>query len=310
LVSGWTDPGARAYDRPLQRDLYQHPPRDSGRRPGAVSRRALLGLRPARAAPSEDDYRAVGDAVRVAWERPGHEPLLRQLEPVAEIVAGLADAGPGARVLDVGAADGNVALACERRGAEVAACDQALAMVDRGRSRCGPRVEWAVAGVESLPHADATFDAVLSSFGATLASRPDVAVRELVRAARPGGTVILTAWIPRGLPGQLEELAERLEPLPTGVPSPTRWGAQAVARERLRPQLDGLELRTRTVRLRFGDPGSAFDALARTLALDPSRHAELRGEFDALLRSTNNAVTGVEIPARYLLARGRRPASS
>jgi hypothetical protein len=82
-----------------------------------------------------------------------------------------------------------------------------------------------------------------------------------------------------------------------------------VARERLGTLLDGVELRTRTVRLGFEDADAAFDALVRTLPLDPARHAELRHGFDALLRSTDDGFDSVEIPARYLIARGIRASS-
>src|SRR5918996_1193588 len=102
----------------------------------------------------------------------------------------------------------------------------------RGRlSRRGDDVGWAVADAEALPYPDSVFDAVLSTFGATLAPRVDLAARELVRVARPGGVVILTAWIPRGLPGRLDEIAHDLES-PPGVPSPSEWGVQAGARDR------------------------------------------------------------------------------
>jgi SAM-dependent methyltransferase len=292
----------------VPRDLYEHPPGLADRRRAGLSRRALFMLRPAREPPPVVDHEHANERVRRARERGGHDPLLRLLEPVAGVVAGLADVGPGARVLDVGAGDGNVALACAGRGAEVAACDPAPAMVERGRRRCGRDVDWTVAGAEALPYPDFEFDVVLSSFGAALAPRPEVAASELVRVARPGGVVILTAWTPRGLPGGLDRLAAEIEP-PRGVPAPSEWGMQTAARERLGSLLDGLELRTRTVRLGFGDADAAFETLARTLPLDPARHIELRPGFDALLRSTNDGFDAVEIPARYLIARGTRPPS-
>jgi SAM-dependent methyltransferase len=293
----------------VARDLYQRPPGgpDLGR--ARLSRRALLGLGQAPTSGSETDHRDATAWVRAAWERDGHEVLLRQLEPVAEVVVGLAKLGPGTRVLDVGAGDGNVALAGARRGAEVAACDLAPAMVERGRARCGPDVEWSVAGAEELPYPDSDFDAVLSAFGTALAPRPEVATRELARVARPGAVVIVTAWIPRGLPGGLDKLAERLARPSPAASSASDWGVQAVARDRLAPLVEGLELRTRTVPLRFPDADAAFDALSRRLPLETDRLAALRPDFDALLRSTNDGVGVVEIPARYLIALGTRPES-
>jgi hypothetical protein len=89
--------------------------------------------------------------------------------------------------------------------------------------------------------------------------------------------VALTAWLPDSLPGQVERLA----PLPDGVRSAADWGVEEVARKRLGPLLDELELQTHTVRLAFADEDALLAALLRPHGLDD---------------------------ARYLLAIGRRPA--
>jgi SAM-dependent methyltransferase len=270
-----------------------------------MSRRSLLRLGfGAQAAP---DYDAVAARVRAGWERDGHAPLLRALRPVADVLVEVAGVQPGQRVLDVGAGDGNVAAAALARAAEVDACDLAPAMVARGRAR-NPDARWRVADAQALSYGDATFDAVLSSFGAVLAPRARRAARELVRVARPGGVVAVTAWAPRGLPGRMGELVDQVEPLPDGVRPPSDWGVQAIARRRLEPLLDGVELRTRTVRLSFPDADAFFAALTRPTPLDAEGRAAIRPAFDHVLASCNNATDAVEVDARYLIALGRRPA--
>jgi SAM-dependent methyltransferase len=290
------------------RDVYELPPRPVPPGQAAVTRRSLLRLGLTPRARHDIAYDAIADRVRSAWERPGSEPLLRGLDPVAEVLAGLAGVGPDSRVVDVGAGDGNVALVCAARGAEVAACDLAPAMVQRGRQRCGASVRWAVADVESLPFADRSFDVALSAFGASLAPRPTLAARELCRIVRPGGVVAVAAWVPRGLPGDIFGLAERIDPLPEGVPTAAEWGRQAAVRERLGGLLEDLELRTRSVRLRFSDADAAFEALSFWAALEPARLPALRPHFARSLAACNNSATAVEIDARYLIALGRRPA--
>jgi SAM-dependent methyltransferase len=280
----------------MSRDVYQRPP---GAREGGISRRALLRLGLTSRARADIDFDGVAERVRRGWERDGHEPLLRALEPVADVVVEAADVGPAWRVLDAAAGDGNVARAALARGARVDACDFAAAMVERGRARC-PGAHWRLADVQALPYDDGRFDAVLSSFGAVIAPRARRTAAELVRVVRPGGVVALTAWVPRGLPGRLDELA----PPPEGVRPPSDWGVQAVAGRRLEPLLDGLELRTRTVRLSFPDADAFFAALLRPLEVDA---AELRPQLDRLLASCNDAVGRVEVGGRYLLALGRRP---
>lgn len=289
----------------MSRDLYAHRPRVPVQGSARLSRRALFGFRMSDASRGAVDYGRVTERLRAVWDRDGHEPLLRAIEPVAEVVAELAEPGPGARVLDVGAGDGNVALACAARGARVSACDLAPAMAARGQARCGDGIEWTVADALDLPYGDDSFDTVASAFGATLAPHPARMVSQLVRVTRPGGTVILAAWVPRGLPGRLDELCEEIDPLPQGIPSPSRWGVEAVARRRLQPVVEDLELRGRSVPLRFADPDAAFAALAGTTALDPRQLAELRPSFEHLLASCNESKAAVEIRARYLIARGR-----
>ena len=291
-----------------RRDTFGKPPAKeaAGGADSPISRRSLLRLRLSGAARRDVDHDAVADRLRMAWDREGHEPLLRQLEPAAELLADLALVAPGKRVLDAGAGDGNVALAAVRRGAEVDACDLAPSMVERGRVRC-PGAFWRVADVQALPYDDGEFDAVLSSFGAHLAPSPRKAAEELVRVARQGGFVALAAWIPRGLPGRMDELTERFAPLPEGVPQPERWGVEKVARRRLGPLLEDLQLRTRTLPLRFDSADAAFNALLRTQPLDTDEHREaLRPGFERLLSSCNGGAPSVEIDAPYLVVVGRR----
>ena len=289
------------------RDVYgKPPPGGRGTDEEALSRRSLLRMRMTPAAAGDIDWAEAIDRVRAAWDRDGHDALLRQLEPAADAVVELLGLRPGARLLDVGAGDGNLALAAVNRGAEVEACDLAAAMVARGRARAGA-VRWREADVQALPYPSGRFDAVASTFGAVLAPRALTAARELARVTRPGGTVALAAWVPRGLPGRLGELVESVQPLPHGVPRPAGWGVDEVARRRLSPLLDELEIRTRTLQLRFASAEAAFEVLLRSHPLSPGQLIGLRPSFDRMLASCNNRPPEVEIDARYLVALGRRP---
>ena len=158
-----------------------------------------------------------------------------------------------------------------------------------------PLTAWRELDLQALPYPDGAFDAVVSAFGAALAPRPRRTAAELVRVVRPGGVVAMAAWVPKGLPGRLDELLER----PEGVRPPSDWGRQEVMTARLKPLLEGLELRTRTVQLSYPDAETLYDALAAP--------ARVRPALDRLLASCNNLADGVEIDARYLVGIGRRP---
>jgi SAM-dependent methyltransferase len=289
------------------RDVYGRPPRRRPRAQTGISRRSLLGLRLTSSARRDIDWDRLTARVRAGWEIDGHEPLLRAIEPVGDVLAELAGAGPGTHVLDVGAGDGNLSLAVARRGATVEACDLAPAMVERGRERCaGHEIDWRVADAQDLPYPDGEFDAAMSTFGATEAPRVVQAASELARVVRPGGIVAIAAWVPRGLPGRVDELVEPYSRFPDGVQPPSEWGRQAAARARLEPLLDELQLLTRTVPFRFPSPDSLFDALVRPLLLEPSDRDAVRPDLDRVLASCNNRPPEVEVSARYLIALGRR----
>src|SRR5207248_743651 len=78
----------------------------------------------------------------------------------------------------------------------------------------------------ALPFADASFDAVLSVFGAMFAPDHPLAAKEIVRVVRPGGKVGLASWTPDGFIGQMFRVITAHVPGPAGVQSPLLWGTK------------------------------------------------------------------------------------
>jgi demethylmenaquinone methyltransferase / 2-methoxy-6-polyprenyl-1,4-benzoquinol methylase len=98
----------------------------------------------------------------------------------------------GARVLDVAAGPGNVALELVRQGAaEVVALDLSFNMLWEGAKRDPDGITWVNGDAQALPFEDATFDAVTISFGLRNVPDPERALAEFARVLRPGGRLVV-----------------------------------------------------------------------------------------------------------------------
>lgn len=258
------------------------------------------------------DADAVKAAQRELYAAGEYWALSHVLEPAATAVVEAAGVGPGARVLDVAAGDGNAALAAAERGADVVAVDLSPAQVERGGRRsqaAGAQVEWHVADAEALPFGDGAFTHVISVFGVVFAPRPDVVVEEMFRVCAAGGAVALTAWLEGGLMAEATEAVRRRSR--PGDPFPDLelgWGREATLRERLEQHSVDVQVEERTL---VFDPAvrgaaGAADCGAAYLSahLDPEQLAALQAERVAI--AARHVGPNAIPQARYLLALARR----
>jgi SAM-dependent methyltransferase len=113
----------------------------------------------------------------------------------------LAGVGPGQRVLDVGCGTGQLTaeLARATGPGNVAAIDPSESVLEVCRARV-PEGDIRVASAESLPFADAEFDAVLAQLVVNLTDDPPAAVREMARVARRGAPVAACFWDDNQMP--------------------------------------------------------------------------------------------------------------
>lgn len=102
---------------------------------------------------------------------------------LAPLFADFADAGPGARVLDVGAGTGALTAELVSRGASVAAADPSPEFVAVLRERF-PDVEVHEAPAESLPFGAGEFDLALAQLVVAFVTDAPAAVAEMARVAR------------------------------------------------------------------------------------------------------------------------------
>jgi SAM-dependent methyltransferase len=164
-------------------------------------------------------------------------PLEAQTTPTAAQLVKHAKVRGGQRVLDVACGTGVVAVTAARLGARVTGLDLTPELLERARENsrlAAVEIDWHEGDVEQLPFNDATFDVVVSQYGHMFAPRPEVAIGEMLRVLKPGGTIAFSTWPPELLVGRTFALAARyMPPPPPGVAPPPLWGDPNIVRERL-----------------------------------------------------------------------------
>jgi demethylmenaquinone methyltransferase / 2-methoxy-6-polyprenyl-1,4-benzoquinol methylase len=122
------------------------------------------------------------------------------------------DVGAEDTVLDVATGTGLVARELVRRfGCSVVGIDQSPEMLAEARRRLGDRVELHEGRAESLPFADASFDALTFTYLLRYVQDPPATLAELARVVRPGGTIAMLEFaLPQRIARPLWELYVRV----------------------------------------------------------------------------------------------------
>ena len=174
-------------------------------------------------------------------------------------------------------------------------------------------VEFQEADAEALPFDDASFDAVLSTFGVMFAPDHAKSAAEMLRVCRPGGRIGLANWTPEGFIGQLFKTLGRHVPPPPGVQSPSLWGIAVAPARRCSATARASSIATRTFNFRYRSAAHFIDVF-RTwygpvhkafAALPAEQGAALERDLTELLDRLNRA--GPRIARRAeRVPRGRR----
>src|SRR5213592_3479812 len=140
--------------------------------------------------PGADSLARFKEAQREGWAH--FAPLEAITTPPAAELVRRASPRAGQRVLDVACGTGVVAVTAARLGARVTGLDLTPELHGRARENAriaGGDIEGHEGDVERLPFADGTYDMVLSQFGHMFAPRPEVAIAEMLRVLKSGGTI-------------------------------------------------------------------------------------------------------------------------
>lgn len=262
--------------------------------------------------PVQPDLNALKVRQHGAWSSGDYAVVGATLQIVGEQLCEALDIRSGQKVLDVAAGNGNATLAAARRWCDVVSTDYVPSLLARGRNRAaaeGLSIRFEEADAEALSFADASFDAVVSTFGVMFTPDQDKAAAELLRVCRSGGKIGLANWTPEGFIGQVFKTLGRHLPPPAGAKSPALWGTEARIKEMFGPSATSIKAERRNFIFRYRSAEHFLDVfrnyygpmLKAFAALDAANQQGLQDDLLALIGRMNRAEDGtMVVPGEYL----------
>jgi SAM-dependent methyltransferase len=251
--------------------------------------------------PAPVDIEKIKHGMRATWMSGDFGRIAHHTEKAAEEFVGNLGIAPGAQVLDVACGTGNLSIPAARGGAHVTGVDIAANLLEQARGRAaaeGLDATFDEGDAEKLPYADASFDVVMSMYGAMFAPRPELVAAELARVCRPGGLIAMANWTPDGFVGKSFAVSARQMPPPEGVPAPVLWGDEATVRGRLGSYVSRLDLVRRQALFDYPFGPSAMVEFFREYfgptkvafsRLDPEGQKAFAADLEELWRAHNEA---------------------
>ena len=247
---------------------------------------------------------------KALWEKGDFTRVARSMRGSGESFVKSLGVTRGMKVLDLGCGDGTTAVPEAQLGAEVLGVDIASNLVAAGNQRVKDlglkNIRFQEGDACDLrPLEAATFDLVVSVFGAMFAPKTFEVAKEMLRVTKPGGKIVMGNWIP-GDPTLvaliLKTSAAYTPPPPEGFVSPMTWGVEssvterfvaagvaavdiAFARDTFVFDFDGSPAQfVDTFRRYYGPTMNAFDAAEKS-----GRASELQAELETLFASQNRS---------------------
>lgn len=139
--------------------------------------------------------RSMFDRISGAYDRVNDVMTAGRHRAWKRTVIRLAVVRPGGSYLDLCTGTGDIAFLMANEAGDpeaVTALDFSPGMLERAKARpwSGPRINWMQGDAETLPFADAAFDAVTVGFGLRNVRRLDRAIVEVLRVLKPGGRFV------------------------------------------------------------------------------------------------------------------------
>jgi len=258
---------------------------------------------------------------KALWEKGDFTRIAATMRESGDSLVERIGVSKGLKVLDLGCGDGTTALPSAKRGAQVLGVDIARNLVEAGNKRVAEHGltnltfrEGDATDLKGIP--DASFDLVVSIFGAMFAPKPHDVAKEMVRVTKPGGRIVMGNWIPNDptLVAQILKVSSAYTPPPPeGFVSPMKWGVESDVVERfVAAGIPASKIAFVRDTFVFNYPGSpaafvdefrkyygptmnAFEAAEKN-----GRAAELKQELEDLFERQNTSENGTSIPATFL----------
>jgi SAM-dependent methyltransferase len=250
---------------------------------------------------------------QITWSSGDYGKIAWVTQPLSEVLCDAIDLRPGAEVLDVATGTGHVALAAARRFARATGVDYVPALLEVARQRAsaeGLDVTFTEGDAENLPVQDTSYDYVLSTIGAMFAPNQEKTASELLRAARPGGTIGMINWRPEGFIGELFRTIGRHVPPPEGLKPAALWGSEERVRELFGDAVSTVSFKDGAITIGFLSPEHFADffisnygpTLKASEALEGERKDAFTRDLVELARRHNLRTDGtVALDWTYLL---------
>ncbi len=259
------------------------------------------------------ELESLKNRLRNTWIAGDFGRIAKAIEAGAEDFVERLNLTQGMEVLDVACGTGNLAVPAAKAGATVTGLDIAPNLIDQACARAkaeGVKAEFNVGDVEDMSYDNASFDVVMTMFGAMFAPRPHVTTHELKRVCAPGGLIAMANWTPGGFIGRMFKATGKHVPPPQGMPSPLLWGEEETIRQRFAEGITNLRLTKRITvftfpfgpaevvehfRKFYGPTQKAFEAL------DDAGQDALRKDLVELWTEHNQASDGTtRVESEYL----------
>jgi len=171
---------------------------------------------------------------KTMWGSGNFVAVAERILEAGELVVDRAGVAPGNDVLDVACGTGNATIPAAKAGARVTGLDFAPGLLEIAREQAADamvEIDFVEGDAQELPLEDASFDAVVSTFGHMFAPDHARTAAEMKRVLRPGGAIAVACWTPEGSIGRMFRTISELVPPPPGGQPPLLWGSEEHVRE-------------------------------------------------------------------------------